>query len=110
MTAATRTRKPRRILTPVTVTARYASFRTGRVETWQAVSSDGVWRYDRLEVAGTPWMAVHLPTETEGDWYGTLTAARAATADGSALAFVELIQAHGRGGHNAERDVRCPRC
>jgi hypothetical protein len=105
-----RTRKPRRVLTPVTVTKRFPSFRSGRVEDWQAVSCDDVWRYDRLEVAGTPWMAVHLPSGTEGDRYASLPAARAATADGSALAFVELIQAHERGEHDAERRPACGRC
>jgi hypothetical protein len=60
MATTARTRKPRTVLTPVTVTRRYPSFRSGRVENWQAVSGDGVWRYDRLEIAGTPWMAVHL--------------------------------------------------
>ena len=110
MATSTRTRKPRRTLTPVTVTRRFPSFRTGRVEDWQAVSLDGMWRYDRLEVKGTPWMAVHLPTGTEGDWYGTLTAARGATADGSALEFVELIRAHDRGEHATQRVSSCGRC
>jgi hypothetical protein len=96
--------------TPITVTRRHPSFRGGRVEDWQAVSCDGIWRYDRLEIAGTPWMAVYLPTATEGDWYGTLAAARAATADGSALLFVESIQAHERGEHDAQRDPACVRC
>jgi hypothetical protein len=106
----TTARKSPATLTPVTVTRRFPSFRSGRVEDWQAVSTDGVWRYDRLEIATTPWMAVHLPSSTEGDWYGTLTAARAATADGSALEFVELIRAHERGEHDTERSPACGRC
>ena len=110
MTTATGARKPRRELTPADVTQRFPSFSGRRVEAWQAVSRDGVWRYDRLEIAGTPWMAVHLPTGTEGDWYGTLTAARAATADGSALASVERRLAHERGEHKNERDSYCGRC
>ena len=81
--------KTRRELTPADVTKELPAFRSGRLEAWQAASRDGIWRYDRLEIAGTPWVAVHLPSGTEGNWYGTLTAARAATADGSALAFVE---------------------
>ena len=32
MTTTTRTRRPRRTLTPVTITARFPSFRTGRLE------------------------------------------------------------------------------
>jgi hypothetical protein len=110
MTATTRTRKPRRTLTPVTVTSSYPSFRTGRVEAWSAVSDDGVWKYERLEVSGTPWQVEHVPAGTLGDWYGSLEAARAATADGSALLFVQSIQAHERGEHDAQRDSACGRC
>jgi len=84
---------PLRVLTPVNVTRRFRAFRSGRLETWQAESRDGVWRYDRLELPGTPWMTVHLPTSTEGDWYGTLDAAREATADGRALEYVERLLA-----------------
>jgi hypothetical protein len=109
MTTATRTRKPRRELTPVTVTERYPSFRSGRVENWAAVSADGVWKYARLEVSGTPWSVLHVPSGTEGNWHGTLTAAREATANGSALAYVERLLAHDRGEH-AERDSFCGRC
>lgn len=104
------TTKTRRELTPADVTKRFPSFRTGRLEAWQAESRDGVWRYGRLEITGTPWMTVHLPTGTEGDWYGTLTAAREATANGSALAGIERRLAHERGEHKDERDIRCGRC
>lgn len=107
---ATDAPSPRRTLTPVDVTRRYRSFSSGQMEDWQAVSRDGVWRYDRLEIARTPWMAVHLPTSTEGDWYSSLTTARAATANGSALLFVEAILAHERGEHDAQRDPACVRC
>ena len=96
--------KPRRELTPADVTRRYPSFRSGRTENWEARSRDGVWMYRRLEISGTPWEVEHVPTGTTGNWYGTYTAARAATADGSALACVERIQAHERGEHKAERD------
>lgn len=101
---------PRRTLTPVDITARYPSFRGRRVENWSAVSRDGVWKYERLEISGTPWEVEHVPSGLAGDWYGTLTNARAATADGSALAFVERIQAHERGEHKEQRDSRCGRC
>jgi hypothetical protein len=102
--------KPRRTLTPVDITARYPSFRGRRVETWAAASKDGTWTYERLEISGTPWSVTHVPTGLEADWYGTLTAAREATANGSALACVERLQAHDRGEHKAERDTRCLRC
>jgi hypothetical protein len=55
-------------------------------------------------------MVVHLPTSIEGDWHGTLNAAREATADGRALATVERIQAHERGEHEAVRNSYCTRC
>ena len=106
---ATRIRKPRRELTPVDITARFPSFRSGRLENWAAKSRDGVWKYERLEISGTPWLLLHVPAGIEGDFYGTLTAARAATADGSALADIERLQAHDRGEH-AERDPRCRGC
>jgi hypothetical protein len=103
-------RRPPRTLTPATVTARYPAFRSGRVENWAARSDDGTWAYERLEQAGTPWEVTHLPTGTAGPWYGTLPAARAGTADGSALAYVELALAHGRGEHAAARVPACGRC
>ena len=107
---ATRTRRPRRVLTPADVTARFPSFRSGRREAWSAASRDGVWTYERIEDTGTPWDVTHIPTGISAGWYGTLTAARAATADGSALAAVERAQAHERGEHEAGRDIRCVRC
>jgi len=105
-----RTTRPRRVLTPANVTARFPSFRSGRLENWAAASRDGVWKYERLEISGTPWAVIHVPTGTEGNWYGTLAAARAATADGSALEYVERVQAHERGEHKAERNPFCGRC
>ena len=107
---AVRTRKPRRTLTPVTITARFPSFRSGRLENWSAVSADGTWKYERLEISGTPWTVLHVLSGIESHWYGTLTAAREGTANGNALAYVERIQAHERGEHEAERDSYCGRC
>ena len=106
----TRTRGPRRTLTPVDITARFPSFNSGRLENWAARSRDGVWKYERIEDIGPPWTVIHVPTGTEGGYYGTLTAARAATADGSALAQVERQQSHERGEHAATRDPSCRRC
>lgn len=107
---ATRRRRPARELTPATVTARYPSWNGRRIENWEARSDDGVWLYSRLEISGTPWEARHLPTGTNGPWYGTLPDARAGTADGSALAAVERILAHARGEHDAARNPGCLRC
>jgi hypothetical protein len=85
----------RRILTPVTITERYRSTRTGKLEIWAAKSDDGLWFYKREESAGTPWVVEHIPT---GGWLysGTLSAGRAATADGSALRVIEAQKAEAR--------------
>jgi hypothetical protein len=111
VTATTRTPKPRRTLTPVTAPTRYPSIRSGRLEDWSAVSADGVWKYERLETPRTPWAIVHTPSGIEvGSWAGTLSEAREMTANGSALADVELQTAHQRGEHDAERSSGCVRC
>lgn len=111
MNTATRARRrPRRTLTPVTVTSRFPSFNGGRVEAWSAVSTDGLWKYERIEDTGTPWEPTHVPTGIRTDWYGTLGAARAATASGEAMACVERQQAHQRGEHTAVRVPSCRRC
>ena len=77
---------PRRVLTPVTITARYPTHSAGRTQA--AVSDDGLWKYDRIEITGTPWDTVYVPTG-ESAWFSSLPKARAATADGSALAQIE---------------------
>lgn len=107
---ATKTRKPRRVLTPVTITARFPSFNGRRLENWSAISADGTWKYERLEISGTPWSVLHVPSGIESHWYGTLTAAREGTANGNALAYVERIQTHERGEHEDERVPMCGRC
>src|SRR5579864_7859156 len=101
---ATVHRTARRTLTPVTITARYPTFRAGRWENWSAVSTDGDWKYERLEMSGTPWDVVHVPSGKSADWYGSLPKARAATADGTAMAAIERLLAHDRGEHAGERD------
>jgi hypothetical protein len=111
MAATTRTPRPRRTLTPVDVTARYPSLRSGRLEAWSAVSDDGVWKYERLEEIRTPWSIQHVPSGIEvGTWAGTLSEAREMTANGTAQADVELQMAHQRGEHDAERDPGCVKC
>jgi hypothetical protein len=91
----------RRRLTPVNITERAPSFRTGRRETWAAESRDGLWFYKREEDTGTPWIAEHVPTGALS-WYGTLTAARHATAMGWANTGCPDCEASG--GHND----KCP--
>ena len=111
MAATTRTRKPRRTLTPVTVTARFPGIRSGRLEDWSAVSDDGAWAYERLEMSGSPWSILHKPSGIEvGTWAGTLSEAREMTANGSALADVELQTAHQRGEHDGRRSPACVKC
>lgn len=78
----------RRVLTPVTVTERYPTHRAARVQAWAAVSKDGLWTYNRIEDKGTPWLARYVPTG-ESVLMPSLPKARAATADGSALACIE---------------------
>jgi hypothetical protein len=107
---ATATRKPRRNLTPATVTKKFPAFRSGRIEAWAAVSDDGVWKYERIEDTGTLWSVIHVPTGIEADCCGTLTAAREMTANGTALASVERQEAHLRGEHDAKRDSWCGKC
>ncbi len=54
---------------------------TVREEVWSAVSADGRWRYERLELEGTPWQVLHVASGQLGpDWYGTLDDAAEATA------------------------------
>lgn len=111
MTATAHPPKPRRTLTPIAAPTRYPSIRTGRREDWSAVSDDGVWAFERLEVTRTPWSIVHIPTGIEvGEWAGTLSAAREMTANGEALADVERQTAHQRGEHAEQRDPACVRC
>lgn len=96
----------RRVLTPVKTTAKYPSFRSGRVEAWAAISADGQWKYDRIEDTGTPWEVTHLPTgKPVPTWYSSLPNARAATADGSArnLMVRECKHPDDERGHKTER-------
>ncbi len=81
-------KKSRGPQTPVTVTEQHTNPRTGKVEVWAAVSVDGQWQYNRLELTGTPWDTIYVPTG-QGYWFGSLPEARAATASGLALHLIE---------------------
>ena len=83
----------RRALIPVTVTERYPSPRTGRMEDWAARSADGAWLISRLEEPGTPWAIEHLSCERIVMLAGSLTKARRAISDGTAMAALERIRA-----------------
>jgi len=78
---ATRTR---RYLTPVDITERYRSIRTGRMEACAARSRDGLWLYERLDMPGTPWRLVDAASRADCGWFGSLPKARAYTASGEA--------------------------
>lgn len=77
--------------TPITNVTWYPNLR-GRMEVWSATSVDGVWSYERDEVPGTPWIVKHVPT---GRWYyePSLPKARAATASGAALRYLDALTA-----------------
>lgn len=68
-------RAPKKPLTPVNQPSK-----------WEAVSTDGRWLYRWMDEPGTPWQVEYVPAPTD-QWvfYGSLLAARRATADGSAL-------------------------
>lgn len=104
------TKTARRVLTPVDITARFRSFSSGRLENWGARSRDGEWAYARLEISGTPWEVTHVSSGADAGWYGSLTAARAATADGTAMAAVERWLDHEGGSHILTRNPFCERC
>jgi hypothetical protein len=48
------------------------TIRSRRVELWHARSADGLWVFDRLEQASTPWQVIYLPGgitgDADGDW------------------------------------------
>jgi hypothetical protein len=110
MTTATRTRKSRRTLTPVTITARYPSFNGRRLENWAAESRDGAWLFERIEDIGTPWATICREPKMEVGLHGTLNAAREFVASGEAGKALERLLAHERGQHASERDPSCARC
>lgn len=67
-----------------TLTTRHPNMRTGRLEVWEATSSNGDWTYLREEDAGTHWDIRHNPTGRIREFAATtLTKARRLTeADG----------------------------
>lgn len=63
--------------TEIRVTERYLNPRTGRYETWSAVSADGRFTYNRSDETGTPWIVKDTSTGTEvGQWFRSLDRAR----------------------------------
>lgn len=82
--------KSRIARTPVMITERWPT-PSGRMQTWAAESKDGIWTYIRLDIPGTPWEVKHIPTG-RSYWVGSLPEARANTASGRALAYLDRTQ------------------
>lgn len=78
--------------TPITVTSKATNLRNGRTEIWEAISTDGEWGYKREEGPGTPWVVIHRQTD-RWTFYPSLPKARRATADGSALSYLDAEEA-----------------
>lgn len=70
-------------------TVRRPAFRTGRLETWEAKSADGMWTFERLDDEGTPWIAMHACGIDVRTYFGTLHSARRSVASGLALRDIE---------------------
>lgn len=73
-------------LAPVVKTDFAASFRTGRRECWAARTTDGAWAMTRLDITGTPWAVVHIPTGADMALKGSLRACREYIGSGRAAA------------------------
>lgn len=84
------TETPRQ-LTPVTITERHRNTRSGKLETAAAASKDGAWFYNRTQDGKNDWWTEHVQTGRMA-LYGSLSGARAATADGSALAYLDDLE------------------
>ena len=76
----------RPIVKTMAVTLRSRTGQPLRRECWGAVTTDGLWAFDRIEDVGTPWVISYKPRTPEAmhfpDWYGTLKAARTAVERG----------------------------
>lgn len=79
-------------------------------ECWGAETTDGAWEFEREDSPGTPWLIYHTATKTLVDQQGTLRLCRWYVAAGHAQTQLELLQAHDRGEHAAERVPQCRRC
>jgi hypothetical protein len=83
---------------------------TERAECWEAVTTDGLWIFEREESPGTPWIVRHKPTGEFVDLRSTLRDCRWYVAAGHAQAMLERLQAHDRGEHDGQHDSWCARC
>ena len=90
-------------------TARLRGGRTRR-ELWGAETTDHVWKFDREDMPGTPWVLRHDPTGTDLDHLGSFDDCRWFVAAGHAEASLRRVQAHQRGEHGEKRDPACLKC
>lgn len=77
-------------LAPIKILARYRSFRTNRMEIWEAETTDGLWQMERLEEPGTPWSLIHAETGLEVMRLGTLRDCRINVANGDAGKWLKM--------------------
>lgn len=106
-----KTKAPAIPLAPVEKTL-FLPTRGGGMQCWRACTTDKAWDFERQEVTGTPWAVLNAATGIVVDsCVGTLDDCRAYVASGQALADLERIEAHERGGHDGKgRDKACPKC
>ena len=71
-------------LIPVKDRRRAPHIRSGRTQSWEVTSTDGLWWFLREETAGTPWWAIYVPTGQE-TWFGSERKARLWAAKPSAV-------------------------
>lgn len=58
-----------------------------RNECWEAASKDGTWVCERIEIPGTPWDLLHVPSGIT-NMYGSLVKAEKAVMSGYAVGNV----------------------
>ena len=87
--------QPDPALVPIRKTDFHPNLRTGRLECWGAVTTDGEWSFQREESPGTPWLVRHLPSVADRSYelpvsmQGTLRACRLAVGRGWAASDLE---------------------
>lgn len=86
------------------------SGQTPHLECWRAVTLCGEYEFSRLDIPGTPWEPVHLPTMTILSWQSSLRSCRSYVGSGEAAADLERRLAHARGDHDGQRLPMCGAC
>lgn len=60
----------------IRITSRGRHLGTRHREAWSAESADGKWKFERLEIEGTPWEASHVDFPGWSALFGSLRTAR----------------------------------